>query len=243
MELISVIIPVYNAELYLDRCLHSVQRQQHKQLEIIIINDGSTDRSADIIRKHALADQRIKVYTNRQNIGTGSARNLGMHYSTANYFTFLDADDFIDNDYISTLYNEMQDSGADIIQCGYRRVTDKGKIISTKLPLHFYQFTSACMRLYRKEAIMGIAFPNSIYYEDIAFSLDIWLRHPDYQLLAYRGYNYTLNQQSKTSKIKPENKQEILQLLNSRTIYATWTEKLLIYFTILRLKLHFLFNK
>ena len=104
---ISIIIPVYNSKKYLRKCLTSLKKQSYKNLEIILINDGSTDNSLDICNQYKKIDKRFKVYT-KKNGGTSSARNYGIKKSTGDYITFVDNDDFIndnkcfeDYDYIS----------------------------------------------------------------------------------------------------------------------------------------------
>ena len=102
MSLISVIIPIYNDEEYLNQCLNSVVYQSHKDLEIILIDDGSTDRSGAIADKYAKKDDRIQVIHQR-NKGASSARNYGLKKAKGEWISFVDADDYLDKEFFKTL--------------------------------------------------------------------------------------------------------------------------------------------
>ena len=103
MPKISVIMPVYNGEKYLNQCLDSVIGQSLQDIEIICVNDGSTDSSPDILRSYAAKDPRVKVF-DQPNLNAGAARNLGMKYATGEYYSFLDADDFFDPQMLELAY-------------------------------------------------------------------------------------------------------------------------------------------
>lgn len=105
---ISIIIPVYNVEKYLEECLNSVINQVYKNLEIILVNDGSTDKSGEICDKFALQDSRIKVF-HQKNSGVSSARNIGLDNVNGDFVTFLDSDDTIDKEHISNMVNLLSD--------------------------------------------------------------------------------------------------------------------------------------
>ena len=116
---ISVIIPVYNTELYLRRCLESVINQTYTNLQIIIIDDGSTDNSLKICTEYAQNDNRLIVYS-QNNSGVSAARNKGLDMATGDYIAFVDSDDFIENDMFAKLLNTMVNNEADIIVCGIK---------------------------------------------------------------------------------------------------------------------------
>ena len=107
MEKISVIIPAYNAEKYLDQCVESVQSQIYDNIEIIIVNDGSTDRTAAMIERLKEKDSRIRALHKRKNEGLGAARNSALELVTGQYVLFLDSDDWIDPNHISDLYEQI----------------------------------------------------------------------------------------------------------------------------------------
>ena len=106
MEKISVIIPVYNGEKYIERCVLSVVNQTYKNIEIMVIDDGSSDRTAEIIDDMRYEDKRIKV-VKKKNEGVSSARNCGIEKSTGDYIMFVDADDYIEKDYLMNMYGAM----------------------------------------------------------------------------------------------------------------------------------------
>ena len=117
-EKITVIVPVYNVEHYLDKCLDSLISQTYKNLEIIVINDGSTDNSGEICQDYAQKDNRI-VYIEKENGGQAEARNIGLDRMTGSYVTFVDSDDWVEVDYVETLYKKITKYQADIAVGNY----------------------------------------------------------------------------------------------------------------------------
>ena len=109
---ISIIIPIYNCEKYLSRCLDSIINQTFTNIEIICINDGSTDSSLKILQDYKTKDPRI-IIINQNNQKLGAARNRGLEIQKGNYITFIDSDDWIDNDYLEKLYNAIKTHNAD----------------------------------------------------------------------------------------------------------------------------------
>lgn len=119
--LISVIIPAYNIEQYIERCLDSVRNQTYKNLEIIIINDGSTDQTGEILDRYKLKDSRIYVI-HQKNQGVSAARNKGLEVAKGDYIGFVDGDDVIDFTMYETLVKLLEETEADIAHCGYQMV-------------------------------------------------------------------------------------------------------------------------
>jgi glycosyltransferase EpsJ len=126
MKKISVIIAVYNVGQYLEKCIASVVAQSYTHLEIIVVNDGSTDNSPSVISRYAQQDSRI-VGINKSNGGLSDARNAGMQAATGDYLCFLDGDDWYDDHFVETLYNRMVSGNFDLVCCNYRYVWDSGK--------------------------------------------------------------------------------------------------------------------
>ena len=118
MKLISIIIPIYNNEKFISRCLDSIINQTYKKIEIIIVNDGSTDKSLDVISKYEKKDNRIKVI-NKKNEGVSIARNIGIESSKGDYITFVDADDWLELDAIEKLYIEITEKNVDVVRGNY----------------------------------------------------------------------------------------------------------------------------
>lgn len=125
MSDVSIIVPVYNSEKYIAKCIESILNQDYKEFELLLINDGSTDSSCNIMNLYD--DKRIKIY-NQENKGTGSARNLGLKYATGNYIAFVDSDDTIENNYLSIMLELIKKNNADIVSCQYKQNKDTEKI-------------------------------------------------------------------------------------------------------------------
>ena len=126
MPEVSVIIPVYNSEKYVEKCICSVMAQTLPELEIIIINDGSIDESGKILRKLAQKDSRI-ILLEQENKGVAAARNLGVEKATGKYLTFVDGDDYLQEDYIEKMYSLAEKETLDMVICGQTYVDEGGK--------------------------------------------------------------------------------------------------------------------
>ena len=239
MHTISVIVPIFNAGAYLAKCIESLIHQPYTALQIILVNDGSTDDSLAIAQQYAVQDSRIEVYT-QTNQGQSVARNLGLQYAKGEYISFVDADDYVDNDFYTVLMQHIGD--LDCVQIGYKRVSAQGKVLLEKLPKHFHQFTSPCMRLYRRELFTkhDLRFPSGMIYEDVVFSLDFWGTKPSYRILSYTGYNYLANTSSTTAMRNLVAKELLFATLKEkRQLSKSLIHKLLVIYTVLRLKFHF----
>lgn len=128
--LVSVIVPVYNVEKYLKKCVTSIMENSFKNLEIILIDDGSTDNSGQLCNELANMDSRIKVI-HKTNGGLSSARNAGLDIARGDYISFVDSDDYIDKDMLSKMLDKAIEYDADIVQCGIFRVNEKGEKSTT----------------------------------------------------------------------------------------------------------------
>ncbi|MBW7869137.1 MAG: glycosyltransferase [Brumimicrobium sp.] len=125
---ISVIIPVYNAEKYLSRCIESIIDQTYSNYELLLINDGSKDNSGIVCDEYATKDQRIRVF-HKTNGGVSTARNLGLEQALGEYVMFVDADDWIECDCLNVLYNTIQAENLDLLQFSFRTVSENGVIM------------------------------------------------------------------------------------------------------------------
>ncbi|MBQ2408862.1 MAG: glycosyltransferase [Bacilli bacterium] len=180
MKKISIIIPVYNVEKYLERCLDSVLNQSYKNLEIILINDGSTDNSLDICLKYAKKDNRIKLI-NQNNSGISEVRNKGLEAAKGEYIAFVDSDDVIDKDMFKTLYNNLLKYDSDISSCNYKIFHNKinfdkeeyyNKIFTKEESLKDIISNGVLTnflwnKLFKKELFNNIKFPKNMIYEDM----------------------------------------------------------------------------
>ncbi len=236
---IFIIIPAFNVGPYMADCLCSLTRQSYTQWQAVIVDDGSTDDTPRIINAFVQSDPRFTLLTHHTNKGQSAARNTALNYigtQTGEYVTFLDADDYIDYDYLHTLVQHI--NHYDVVQVGYKRFTDEGLIISACAPKHFYRFTSACMRLYKKDFIRQVgSFPENMIYEDVIFSLQVWAHKPQYTILPYTGYNYRLNPTSTTAEHNRKAQQHLYHAI-MHTKASLWLK----IYTILRLKWHFTYE-
>ena len=131
MDKVTMIIPVYNAEHYIERCLDSLLKQTYKNLEILVMNDGSTDQSLSIIKRKAEKNKNIRYY-NQKNMGVAKTRNKAISLATGKYIMFMDNDDYLDKDYVTTFVEAIQKDNFDIVIGGYRRITENLKIDKKK---------------------------------------------------------------------------------------------------------------
>lgn len=183
MELISIIVPVYNVEKYLKRCIESILGQNYSKLQIILVDDGSTDRSGKICDSYAEKDSRIEVI-HKENGGLSDARNIGIEHAKGTYITFVDSDDMIDRQYISFLFSEISKFDADISICRYKRFTESQELkhlekseesvvynnieaLKTLLYTPEKIPQSACGKLYKIKMFKDIRYPLGRLNEDI----------------------------------------------------------------------------
>jgi glycosyltransferase involved in cell wall biosynthesis len=234
--MISIIVPIYNAADYLEKCVTSLLHQTEQDLQIILVDDGSTDRSRPILETFARQDERI-ILLQQPHAGQSAARNRGLQHATGEYIAFVDADDSLEPDWCERHLQAIAD--VDYVQSGYKRIQDS-EFSSQKTPHHRLQFTSPCMRLYRREAIAAMQFTEGMIYEDVVWSVDLWLRDLRYRRIPYAGYRYTLNPRSTTSRRHPEAEQRLFAALKQRVPQASGRGKLIILYTIIRIKLYFI---
>ena len=234
--MISIIVPIYNAERYLEACLDSLLSQSEKELQILLVDDGSTDGSLAIAKEYAAKDTRVEVF-HQSNAGQSAARNVGLQHVKGEFIAFVDADDKIAENWCERHLEAIE--GADYIQSGYLRVED-GQTLEPQLPKHRYQFTSPCMRLYRREAIQDLRFEKGMIYEDVVWSVNLWLSGARCRIIPYCGYRYTANPHSTTSQRHPEAEKRVFGELKKRLPGASLKGKMIILYTIIRLKLHFI---
>lgn len=210
-EQISIIIPMYNAEKQIQKCIDSLLGQTYGNFEIIIVNDGSKDKSLDVCKAAYGDDCRVKII-DKPNGGVSDARNVGLRAVSGKYVTFVDADDWVDPTYLSCLYDNLAQNNADICTLDYKVITtNPAKIIKNNtdkkevLPSHtvlerFFDAkipTFACAKLYRQEIIEGLEFPLGIKIgEDALFVYHALQRAKTVCILPDQLYNYWLDNTS-----------------------------------------------
>lgn len=165
-ELISVIIPIYKVEKYLDRCLNSVVKQTYKNIQIILVNDGSPDNSEEICLKYSKKDKRIK-YVKQENAGLSAARNRGVKESNGEYYIFIDSDDYVNIHFVEELYNTLKSNDADIAVCDYKYVYDTEDDVNIKVLekryVSVFENNNKFYKLYGNNSIQATVAWNKIY--------------------------------------------------------------------------------
>lgn len=215
--LISVIIPVYNTAKYLHKCVDSVLSQTYTNLEIILVNDGSTDNSGKICDEYAQKDKRIKVI-HKRNGGLSSARNAGIKMATGQFLSFIDSDDWVDKKFIEILYNLICKYKTEISCVGYYEVDNKGEhikqilsgnedetvVINIKaLEMGFSSLCFfACNKLFDKRLFRQINFPEGQLYEDITAISSIFLKTKDIAITNVPLYYYNKMNTASITKAK-----------------------------------------
>lgn len=169
MPEISIIVPVYNVEQYLERCIESILAQTFTDFELILVNDGSTDGSLSICNKYLKIDKRIKVLS-QENKGLSSARNMGIANSKGKYIAFVDSDDFINEFMYEVLYSNLKKYNADIAICGFEKIYDDNILKRKKMKnIKISEFSSydALKSLYENKSLEFIVAWNKLYRKNI----------------------------------------------------------------------------
>lgn len=209
--MVSVIVPVYNAEEKLEKCIMSILAQSYENLELILINDGSKDSSGEICKRYAENDKRIR-YIDRENKGASATRNEGLSLALGQYIQFVDSDDYIENNMIEVLVNRMKETDADLVMCGYTEVfPDKRDVrlpdinrtiaiaeLGKEYPNIFEKFllNSPCNKLYKKEKLSE-KFPEDLSLgEDLIFNLHNLRNVNKISFVKESFYNYIIGQGS-----------------------------------------------
>lgn len=210
---ISVIIPIYNVEQYLEKCVDSVLHQTFQNIEIILVNDGSTDKSDEIINRYITEYPEIVKGVSKCNGGLSSARNWGLDNAIGKYITFLDSDDYLDPDYLETLYYAAETKKLDMV-CGGQRKVDEFETVLKVLRYPIEENPNTILRrlnisgkLYKHELIENYhaRFPIGKTYEDNPFNLLMLFVAEKIELIDYNGYNQLVRRGSiTTAKIKKE---------------------------------------
>lgn len=210
---VSVIVPVYNVEDYLGRCLDSLIDQTFGDYEIICINDCSPDNSAEVLCNYQSEyPHLIKVYHNEENMGLGKTREKALTLAKGDYILFIDSDDYVKSDYISSYVKAIEENDYDIIIGGYIRDASGKK--TTHLPSNSVWSTvtypMACAKLFKKSFITNnnLEFTQVACGEDIYFSLSAYYCGAQTKVIDYAGYYYYYNRDSITGSMDYKKNQE-----------------------------------
>lgn len=214
-DLVSIIVPVYNVEKYLEKCLDSLINQTYRNLQIILVDDGSTDGSGTICDRYAAKDDRIQVIHKKQS-GVSAARNTGLEAVKGSYICFADSDDWIDEKMIETMYENMVEEKAQISIIGYDMVWEDGRSQKKSDENAYYVWNQREAiaqwmiqkifkgfmwdKMFAWEIFAGIRFPEDrSYMEDVAIGLDLFARAEKVVYSGKIGYHYLQRQGSATN--------------------------------------------
>lgn len=235
---ISIIIPVYNSKKYLNKCLDSIKNQTYKNLEVILVDDGSTDNSLEICKNYEKKDKRFKVF-HKKNGGTSSARNYGLKQATGDYITFMDNDDYVNNkDAFNNIYNQLKKTNPDILfhNCIYywedknsftkpntnfdrNKIIDQEKYESLKYLIKEGIFTYTVWDKVIKADLVkdnNLKFTEGMRNEDTEFSLKLFELSKKYDYLNKPFYVYRKNHSyAQTSKLKYQDTLDLKNILNT----------------------------
>lgn len=208
MVKVSVIVPIYNSEKYLNRCIDSLINQTLKDIEFILINDGSTDDSDSIICNYD--DSRIK-YFKRSNHGIGATRNFGIEHSNGEFIGFLDSDDYVEFDMYEKMYNECINKKLDIVICDfYKESSDIEKIVfddfgvtdlNSKPSMLMDINLAPWNKLYRKNICSGVLYPVGVKYEDTPWVANVMSKSSRIGKLNECLYHYIVHNGSETTVV------------------------------------------
>lgn len=230
--LISVILPVYNIESYLPKCMSSLFNQTYQNLEFIVVDDGSKKICADLCDSYMGKDNRVVVY-HKKNGGLSDARNYGIKHSQGEYITCVDPDDFVDSDYIEYLYNLIEKYNVKMSICQHRVLYDSGKvkdfgksgdvlidnkICIEKMLYHDVVDTSAWAKLYHKSLFKNVEYPKGKIFEDIGTTFALMLQCEKIGLGFESKYNYIFHANSIVNSEFKMNKLDLLEMTDKMAV-------------------------
>lgn len=244
--MVSIIVPVYNVEKYLKRCVESIRNQTYKDLEILLVDDGSTDSSPEICEEYAKVDERISVI-HKKNGGLSDARNVGLQHAAGEFVYFCDSDDYIEQTLVADCVKRMEEEAADMLIFDFYRVQEGTFTICTEnLPLNAFSLEevpkllltspSACNRVFRMDFLKktGIIFPVGRLYEDLGTIPKLYLAARKISYIDKPYYYYEIRSgsimtsarfekafQDRTDMIK-----EILNYYKDLKVYERYREEL-----------------
>lgn len=247
MPKVSIIIPIYNCENYIKRCIESIINQTLKDIEIIIINDGSTDKSREILE--TFTDERIQII-NQENGGQSKARNYGLSIAKGEYIGFVDCDDWVDLNFFEKLYSSATKNDCDIAMSDFIRKSDKKHKLRLNIKEEMiYESTEdkinvahaikeGCIwnKIYKKQLLDGIKFEEGMFFEDGLFTLQALFKSEKMCTVTDTFYYYWVNPNStvktldkKKREDKAKSRRQMLDFINNNNIKipdrSLWAEK------------------
>lgn len=233
---LSIIVPVYGVEKYIDKCLNSLVKQSLKEIEIIVVNDGTKDNSQKIIDKYVKKyPDKIKSYI-KENGGQGSARNYGLKKATGEYIGYVDSDDFVEKDMYKKLYNKAKENNYDIVVCGNYNVSEdyQNKNIdafinnyNTDLENIFFGKMAVWNKIYKRDILIKnkLEFKEKVWYEDLAFTLKAIMNSNTFAFIDEPLYDYLIREGSTMNNSNVKRNLEILDAFNDILSYIQHNKK------------------
>ena len=240
MKKISIIVPCYNVENYIEKGLNSLINQTLKEIEIILINDGSKDKTIDIIKKYEKQDSRIKVI-DKKNEGVSKARNDGIKIASAEYIAFMDSDDWFEENALELMYNKAKENDYDIVACDTKAVyPNKIEYIKSSIEdnqtnnkLMIDAYTVIWNKIYKKELLHDIEFDSELTFcEDVLFLYKIYSKVEKIGSVKQGLYNYLQRQNSLTYTYDEklyqliESQERIIKYYKKGNIFEKYKEEL-----------------
>ena len=233
---LSIIVPVYGVEKYIDKCLNSLVKQSLKEIEIIVVNDGTKDNSQKIIDKYVKKyPDKIKSYI-KENGGQGSARNYGLEKANGEYIGYVDSDDFVEKDMYKKLYNKAKENNYDIVVCGNYNVSEdyQNKNIdafinnyNTDLENIFFGKMAVWNKIYKRDILIKnkLEFKEKVWYEDLAFTLKAIMNSNTFAFIDEPLYDYLIREGSTMNNSNVQRNLEILDAFNDILSYIQHNKK------------------
>lgn len=233
---LSIIVPVYGVEKYIDKCLDSLVKQSLKEIEIIVVNDGTKDNSQKIIDKYVKKyPDKIKSYI-KENGGQGSARNYGLKKTTGEYIGYVDSDDFVEKDMYKKLYNKAKENNYDIVVCGNYNVSEdyQNKNIdafinnyNTDLENIFFGKMAVWNKIYKRDILIKnkLEFKEKVWYEDLAFTLKAIMNSNTFAFIDEPLYDYLIREGSTMNNSNVKRNLEILEAFDDILSYIKHNKK------------------
>lgn len=214
---ISILIPAYNTENYIEDCLKSVINQTFSDIEIIVANDASSDKTLEIINKYANLDKRIKIINNELNLGAALTRNVLLDNARGEYILFLDSDDYVDSSLVEKLYKKISSEKADLCLYGMYEVLDSilnlkdyndARLFEINENLYFSHYET-CLKCYKREFLdsLNLRFMDEYLFEDVIFSIKSFLNAKKIAILKENLYFYRVsvnNSETQRAKTSPK---------------------------------------
>lgn len=223
MRKVSVIVPVYNGAKFIKKCLDGLINQTYKNVEIILLDDGSTDNSLELLKEYESKYNNVVAYTH-SNVGLSQTRNIGLSYCSGDYVTYLDVDDYFDYDFIENFMKAADDN--DIIIGGYRRVYGNSEVEFTYVHENnrwsMYKRATVWAKVYKKSFLdtNNIKYPNvRLYGEDVVYTMCCLSCEPSVKIIEYVGYNNLINEQSITHKDKDKILNDVPKIIENIDLF------------------------